>query len=76
MNASISLDKNTLTINDKTYKAQKCKPGECVGCAFSLPGGCDLHWNGIEVKLNNSTWCTFLHRPDDRSIIWKEEVKT
>lgn len=71
MTVAITLDKNTLTINDKTYKAQKCRPGSCEGCAFSLPEGCELVINDLRAKLQ-SCWCTSMERSDGQSIIWKE----
>lgn len=79
MIVAISLDKNTLTINDKTYKAEVIGPVpdkvcSCKGCAFHV-GACMLEYDGIDKLLQNSCWCTSMERPDKQSIIWKEEVK-
>jgi hypothetical protein len=71
MLVSISLDKNSLVIGERKFKTEKTRPGNCGGCAFEQPCGCDFHSLGIADKIGG-TYCVAVDRPDKRSIIWKE----
>jgi hypothetical protein len=71
----IILTKNmeSLILNDgRKFKAEKTRPGNCSGCAFEQPCGCDLNSLGIADRIGG-TYCVAVDRPDNQSIIWKEE---
>ena len=71
MLVSISLDKNSLVIGERKFKAKKTRPENCGGCAFEQPCGCDLNSLGIADRIGGM-YCVAIYRPDKRSIIWKE----